>query len=387
MNFQEKKTFYYAAFSAIVTALNFLATIATLVSFQSGYLSGETPNFWYLVMLIVFFGILYLMLFSVQFFWVSPQQNFILALAKHGHLQTLRMYILLQGISQKRQHRRFAWLAEKIDRTEYIARAAFHFTVKNNADAAPDIVYRYEFTITVGQPGDILFEPLIFGDNNAKPENCEIELQYLGTGSGKQHYEVQPVTSPEVHSIEDNGIVAVDWYSDNAENRGIYYIRSALLFQKRGTYKIVLTYTRKKAFMIDDAEMFVIFPDALFDSLDRKIVEASFDITFCDFPEDRYEIADTAVLTEGKDTTSEYIHVLLQKVEDGETEQNPGKSPAKETPITKMQSSTVKIDPKNVYILVGKGKHMIRRKENRVNGEERQAYADQAAGEAVLATV
>ena len=79
--------------------------------------------------------------------------------------------------------------------------------------------------------------------------------------------------------------------------------------------------------------------------------------------------------------------MLLQKVEDGETEQNPGKSPAKQTPITKMQSSTVKIDPKNVYILVGKGEHMIRRKANRVNGEERQAYADQAAGEAVLATV
>lgn len=387
MNIQETKTFYYAAFSAIVASLNFLATIATLVSFRSSYLNGENPNFWSLVLLISFFGILYLVLLAVQFFWVGPQQKYILSLAKHGHLQTLRMYVLLQDISSKRPHRRFAWLVKRINRAEYIARAAFHLLVENHTDAAPDIVYCYELTINVEQPGVMVFEPLIFGDNHVKPQNCEIMLQYLGRDGNSPCDEVQPVTAPEVHSIEDNGLVVVDWYSDNTENRGIYYIRSALSFQKCGTYKISLAYTRKKAFMIDDAEMFVIFPEALCNSLDRKIIEASFDITFRGFPEDQYEIADIAVLTEGKGNTSEYSHVFLHRVEDSQTAPNPGKRPAQEGAVRKVQSSKVKIDARNVYILAGYGRNMMRRKVNDADMEKNQEHDEQAVGGTIRATV
>lgn len=374
MNIQETKTFYYAALSAIVASLNFLATIATLVSFRSSYLNGEPQNFWSLVLLISFFSILYLVLLVVQFFWVGSQQKYILSLAKHGHLQTLRMYVLLQDISSKRPHRHFAWLAKKVNRTEYIARAAFHLLVENHADGAPDIVYCYELTINVGQPGEMVFEPLIFGDNHAKPQNCEIRLQYLGRDGNSPCDEERPVTAPEVHSIEDNGLVVVDWYSDNTENRGIYYIRSALSFQKCGTYKIALTYTRKKAFMIDDAEMFVIFPEALCHSLERKIVEASFDITFCWFPEDQYEMADIAVLTEGRGNASEYSYVFLYKAEDSQTAPNPGKRFAQEGAVRKLQSSKVKIDARNVYFLAGYGRNMICRKVNAADMEKNQEY-------------
>ena len=387
MNIQETKTFYYAVLSAIVASFNFLATIITLVSFQSSYLNGENPNFWSLVLLISFFGILYLVLLAVQFFWVGSQQKYILSLAKHGHLQTLRMYVLLQDISSKRPHRRFAWMAKKMNRREYIARAAFHLLVENHADAAPDIVYCYELTINVGQPGEIMFEPLVFGDNHAKPQNCEIRLQYLGKDGNPPCEEERPVTPPEVHSIEDHELVVVDWYSDNTENRGIYYIRSVLSFQKCGTYKITLTYTRKKAFMIDDAEMFVIFPEALCNSLDRKIVEASFDITFCGFPEDQYAIADIAVLTKDKGNTSEYDHVFLHKVEDAQTAENPGKHLDEEGAVRKVQSSKVKIDARNVYILAGYGRNMIHRKVNDADMEKNEENDEQAADGAILATV
>lgn len=243
----------------------------------------------------------------------------LILLAHRGHIHTIRMILMRD---YHKSHNEDETILSDITKTnDFTAESAvFSFSVTKSKNGISDVLYSHSFSLKSKHKGEKLFYPWIFGDNNAKPQECFVKI---GVDGEKRVLTPCPVRNP---------------YVDYPVNEGIYTVGCNLGNMEKGQNKdIIFTYKRFKAYEWSRDELFVIYPKCFA----KTINYASFKVEFYDNVSEKVGIRLTELYCNGRKAKEIILSNFTEPkiVEDGEKRK------------TIYIAENIKINENNVYII------------------------------------
>lgn len=243
----------------------------------------------------------------------------LILLAHRGHIHTIRM--ILMRDYQKNHNKDEAISNDIIKANDFSAESAsFSFLVSKQKNGLSDVEYVHSFTFKSKHNGEKLFYPWIFGENNAKPQECYIKI---GIHGEKRILTPYPVKNP---------------YVDYPVNEGIYTVGCSIgHMKKKQCQDIIFSYKRMKSYDWTRDEMFVIYPKCF----SKRVNFANFKLEFEDDVSEKLGIRLTELYCDGRKAKE----IILSNFDEPKIVNDRDKRK------TVYIADNIKINTSNVYII------------------------------------
>lgn len=237
----------------LASLLSIVASVATLFQVATMSQSNNSNETIYILYGVVTLVLLITMInYILLYHRLKQKTDFIMLLAREGHIHTVRMILMrdkfqihTQAISGKS--------------------ADFHFIISPSDDGASDVIFRHNFAVKFRAGKEVCFEPWVFGENDAPPEQCHVILQD-GFGSaiaGKLNATPEPLEKDYKDYSVNNGIYSLSWNIGTKPD-----VR---------TRQLQLSYTRKHSYLWDRDEIFVIYPQSFMPGIKQALFSIRFE--------------------------------------------------------------------------------------------------------------